>query len=113
MRKTTLMIGLAATTLAAAGIWSAEPAHADCYTDKCDQMFQSAMDGSGISGLYESAPGQPGGDRADHVGRNVCAALDAGTLSDQLVAQVEQGNPSLTPAQARFLIESAHRDLCP
>jgi hypothetical protein len=109
--KTTL-IGLAAT-LVAAGIWSAQPAHADCNTDSCDQRFQSAMDGSGISGLYESGPGQPGGDRADHVGRNVCTALDAGTSSDQIVSQVEQGNPRLTPAQAQFLVDSAHRDLCP
>lgn len=107
------LIGLAATTLAAAGVWSAPTAHADCYTDRCDQMFQSAMDSSGISGLYGSGPGQPGGDRASHVGRNVCAALDAGTSLDQVVAQVEQGNPVLTPAQAQFLVDSAHRDLCP
>jgi hypothetical protein len=104
-------IGVAATALAAAGMWwSAPPAHADCHTDRCSQMFQAALDSSGISDLYGS-PG--GGDRAFHVGENVCAALDAGTPSDQLVSQVAQGNPRLTPAQAQFFVDSAHRDLCP
>ena len=109
MKKT--LIGLAATTFVAAGMWSAQPAHADCHTDRCDQMFQSALDSSGISALY--GPNGGGGDRAFHVGENVCAALDAGTSSDQVVSQVAQGNPSLTPAQAQFLVDSAHRDLCP
>jgi hypothetical protein len=109
MKKT--LIALAATTLVGTAFWSAQPARADCSTDRCDQLFQSAMDGSGISGLY--GPNGGGGDRADHVGRNVCAALDAGTPSDQVVSQVQQGNSALTPAQAQFLVDSAHRDFCP
>jgi hypothetical protein len=105
MKKT--LIGLAATTLVAAGIWSAQPAHADCSTSQCDQQFLSAMDGQGISGLYG------GGDRVVHIAHNICTSLEAGASSAQVLAQVEQGNPSLTPGQAQYLVGSAQHIYCP
>jgi hypothetical protein len=102
---TTTLIGLAATTLVAAGIWSAQPAHADC-TSQCDQQFLSRMDSQGISGAYG------GGDRVVHIAHNICTSLAAGTSSDQVLAQVEQGNPSLTSDQAQYLVASARYIYC-
>lgn len=65
------------------------------------------MDGQGISGAYG------GGDRVVHIGRNVCSDLEAGTPSGQIVAKVQQGNPSLTPGQAQLIVDTAHRYFCP
>jgi len=104
--KTTL-IGLAATTLVAVGICPAQPAHADCTTSLCDQQFLSRMDSHGISGAYG------GGDRVVHIAHNICTSLEAGTSSDQVLAEVEQGNPQLTPDQAQYLAASAHQIYCP
>jgi Protein of unknown function (DUF732) len=103
MKKT--LIGLAATTLVVAGIWSAQPANADC-TSQCDQQFLSRMDGQGISGAYG------GGDRVVHIAHNICTRLAAGASSDQVLAEVEQGNPSLTPVQAQYLVASAQYIYC-
>jgi hypothetical protein len=105
MKKT--VIGLAAATFVAAGIWSAQPAHADCTTAQCDQQFLSTMDSQGISGAYG------GGDRVVHIGRNICSDLEAGTSSAQVLTKVEQGNSSLTPNQAQLLVDTAHRYFCP
>ena len=105
MKKT--LVGLAAATLVAAGIWSAQPAHADCQTSTCDQQFLSRMDSHGISGAYG------GGDRVVHIARNICSSLEAGASSTQVLAEVEQGNPSLTPDQAQYLVASAQQIFCP
>ncbi len=105
MKKT--LIGLAAATLVAAGIWSAQPAHADCTTSLCDQQFLSRMDSHGISGAYG------GGDRVVHIAHNICTSLEAGTSSGQVLAEVEQGNPQLTPDQAQYLVEWTQKIFCP
>jgi hypothetical protein len=105
MKKT--LIGLAAATLVAAGIWSAQPAQADCNTSLCDQQFLSRMDSHGVSGAYG------GGDRVVHIAHNICTSLEAGASSGQVLAEVEQGNPQLTPDQAQYLVASAQHIYCP
>jgi hydroxyethylthiazole kinase-like sugar kinase family protein len=93
--------GALLAALVAAGIWSAQPAHADCTTTLCDQQFIAKMDSEGISGLYNGA------------GRQACAELEAGKSYAQAVLDTELGNHQLDHVQAQDLVTWAQRIYCP
>jgi hypothetical protein len=104
--KKVLTTMVATAGLLAGEVAFAQPAYADCTTTACDQRFIAHMDSSGLDSRYTIAS-------LSTIAHVICSHFDAMWSSEQVMGDVSQSTPSMSPSDVGTLVGSAMDSYCP
>jgi Protein of unknown function (DUF732) len=93
---------IATAAIAAAGVFSAAPAHAD------QEGYLKMLADNGFAMTHDNAMS------VLQLGYAVCATLHTSDLSDeQAVSRILRDTPDANPQKAQLVVAAAHSQLCP